>query len=109
MPKTQDEISFTVTNTEFDLIQKIADRAMAMQKESRHPRDRRSRQDFVMDVTATHANGNPLRLADMLAADDFNFAHDVFGIERHLDRETAELRDFFSPRFSQRQPAKQEA
>lgn len=109
MPRTQDEISFKVTNTEFDLIQKIADRAMADQKKHRHPRDRRGRQDIVMDITAVHANGNRLRLADLLAADDFNFAHDVCGIENCLNRETLELENCFSPRFTQRQPAKQDA
>jgi hypothetical protein len=109
MAKTQGEISFKVSNTEFDLIQKIADRAMADQKKHRHPRDCRKRQDIVMDITAVHANGNPLRLADLLEADDFNFAHDVCGIENCLNRETAELENFFSPRFSQRTSAKQEA
>lgn len=99
------EVSFKVSNEEFDLIERIADRAMQMQAEHRHPRDRRKRFDFVMDLCATVANGNPLRLNDLLAADDFNFAHDVFGIERHLNRETGQLENFFSPRFSRRQVA----
>ena len=55
---------------------------------------------FVMDLTACHANGNPLRLAELLAADDGNFAHDIFGINRHLNRQTGELMDCFSPRYS---------
>jgi len=58
-----------------------------------------------MDIAACHANGNPLRLDDLLAADDFNFLHDVFGIRRALDRTTGELTDFFSPRFSRREAA----
>ncbi len=41
----------------------------------------------------------PLRLADLLAADDFNFAHDVFGIMRHIDRRTGRLDNHFVPRF----------
>lgn len=56
--------------------------------------------DARMDLTATHANGNPLKLHQLLAADDANFAHDVFGIRRHLNRETGELMDCFVPRFS---------
>ncbi len=56
--------------------------------------------DLNMDITAIHANGNPLRLKDLLAADDFNFFHDLFGIKEHLDRKTGKLKDFFSPRFS---------
>ncbi len=54
-----------------------------------------------MDVSATHANGNPLRLADLLAADDFNFAHDLSGICNCLDRNTGKLTNNFRPRFSQ--------
>lgn len=64
--------------------------------------------DIVMDITAVHCNGNPLRLDELLAADDNNFAHDVFGINRHLDRRDDRpegeplLRDYFSPRYSDR-------
>ena len=58
-----------------------------------------------MDFTAVHANGNPLRLADLLAADDFNFAHDAFGIARHLNRTNGQLENCFLPRFTQKQAA----
>ena len=51
-----------------------------------------------MDLSATHAV-TPLRLGDLLAADDFHFAHDVFGIMRHIDRRTGRLDDHFVPRF----------
>jgi hypothetical protein len=90
--------SFCVDLSSRDLIEKIADRAIAvMQKHGGEPR---GKLDIVMDITATHANGNPLRLADLLAADEFNLLHDVKGIERHLDRNTGKLGDCFSPRFS---------
>jgi len=56
--------------------------------------------DLNMDITATHANGNPLRLQDLLESDDFNFSHDIIGIARHLDRRTGKLIGFFVPRFS---------
>lgn len=56
--------------------------------------------DADMDVTAVHVSGCPLKLEELLAADDVNFAHDVFGIRRHLDRRTGKLRDGFSPRYS---------
>jgi hypothetical protein len=52
-----------------------------------------------MDLIACHANGTPLRLADLLAADSFDFWHDVNGIQRHIDRGTGKLRDCFLPRF----------
>ncbi len=78
-------------------VKAIAERAagMALDLEIK-----RSIQDFEMDITACHANGNPLRLADLLEADDFNFSHDVFGIYRHLDRVTGELMNHFRPRHS---------
>lgn len=57
--------------------------------------------DADMDITACHMNGNPLKLAQLLGADDSNFMHDVFGIRRHLNRETGKLEDCFSPRYSE--------
>lgn len=53
-----------------------------------------------MDLTACHLHGCALRLTALLEADNFNFAHDVLGIARHIDRETGELRDCFLPRYS---------
>lgn len=53
-----------------------------------------------MDITACHCNGNPLRLSDLLNADDFDFLHDIFGITMHLNRETRKLENCFVPRFS---------
>lgn len=52
----------------------------------------------VMDIDCVH-KVTPLRLDELLAADDGNFGHDVFGIRRHLNRETKELENCFVPRF----------
>lgn len=92
--------SFKTARHEFDLIQKIVDRSMGLSTARRY--DQWTRMDMHMDLSAVHANGNPLRLDDLLAADDFNFAHDILGIRRNLDRETGKLENFFSPRFSAR-------
>ena len=54
--------------------------------------------DTRMDITATHLNGCPLDLEKLLTFDDFNFAHDIFGIAKHIDRTTGELTHFFLPR-----------
>ena len=94
-------VSFTTTIAEGDIITSIVDRAASLAKQHTRPFDRMS---CRMDICATHANGNPLRLQDLLDADDFNFAHDVFGIEHHIDRETGKMERFFSPRFSAPQP-----
>lgn len=56
--------------------------------------------DALMDITAVHANGNALRLAELASADTFNFAHDVLGIRNKLDRSTGTLTDCFTPRFA---------
>ncbi|WP_156397337.1 MULTISPECIES: DUF6874 family protein [unclassified Sphingomonas] len=58
-----------------------------------------------MDLVATHANGNPMDFAKLLAADDFTFAHDIGGIDRHIDRRTGKLLGHFLPRCSKREPA----
>lgn len=89
--------SFNVSKADAALIARIADRAFGLLKEFR-VRDITA-VDISMDITACHANGNPLRLSDLLDADDFNFTHDVFGINRHLDRETGVV-SRFRPRFS---------
>jgi hypothetical protein len=56
-------------------------------------------QTAAMDLEVVHAREG-LRLRELLAADRYEFGHDVFGIRRNLDRDTGELRDFFSPRFT---------
>jgi hypothetical protein len=57
--------------------------------------------DVFMAIIVVHG-GTPLRLTELLEADDFNFSHDVFGILRHLDRESGELQNCFVPRFTAR-------
>lgn len=61
-----------------------------------------SRLDLSMDLTACHANGNPLDLDGLFKAERFDFVHDIAGICRHIDRATGTLRDCFSPRYSAR-------
>jgi hypothetical protein len=41
-----------------------------------------------------------LRLNDLLNADNFNFSHDIAGIQNNLNRQTKELENFFLPRFA---------
>ena len=60
------------------------------------------RMSLAMDMAAANGvNGNmPLDVGRLLSSDDFNFAHDVFGIMRHMNRNTGELEGFFVPRFA---------
>ena len=92
------EVSFNVSRDEAKVISAIAARAVSMA--AAHGAPKYAFMDAEMDITAVHANGRPLRLQDLALADDFNYAHDVFGIRRHLNRETGELENCFLPRFS---------
>lgn len=56
--------------------------------------------DWDMDVTAVHANGTPLRLDDLADCGVLDFAHDLCGIRRHIDRTTGKLTYGFLPRFA---------
>lgn len=96
---SQDSVSFTCSAEDRKTCRKIARRARDLLLESRVDR---SAMDIEMDIVATHCNGNPLRLEALLAADDFNFMHDLAGIAKHLNRENGKLENFFSPRFSRR-------
>jgi len=75
----------------------IADRATAMAERAgaRYPKI-----DALMDIDACHSNGCPLKLRELLATNDFNFAHDIFGIRQHINRRTGDLEDCFLPRYS---------
>lgn len=90
-------VSFKVSKSERKIIEHIADRAWGIGWLRDSYEDRVG---LVMDITATHANGNPLRLDELLGADNFNFAHDMSGICNCLNRETGKLTRGFRPRFS---------
>lgn len=96
-------LNWTNDKATWDLQARIAERAVAMAAEVGVEY---RKMDAMMDIDAVHSNGNPLRLQDLLDADNFNFAHDVFGIRRYLDRRTGQLTEFFVPRYSvQEEPA----
>ena len=96
MPALQQlQVKFATNEEDNRLIHAIVDRVM--KGEAGKNLDRL---DVMMDITAAHCNGCPLKLSELLGADDFNFSHDVFGIMRHIDRMTGKLTDFFTPRFA---------
>jgi hypothetical protein len=84
------------TANDYRTISKIAQRALHLFEEAGIRRDYLS---VSMDIETVHEQIG-LRLDDLLHADDANFAHDVFGIFRHLNRDTKQLEDFFLPRFA---------
>lgn len=99
-------ITFSVEPHEADLLEQIAHRAMTeLWPERADPAQWRkwdgpSKLHLLMDLTAVHANGCPLRLGALLEAHPFDFAHDIGGIRRHLNRETGQLEDHFLPRYA---------
>lgn len=90
-------ISFSTNKTDDKLIKRIADRAVAMAASNNIDYAIR---DAEMDITAAHANGCQLRLKELLSSDEFNFAHDVFGIRLNLNRQTGKLENHFWPRYA---------
>lgn len=54
--------------------------------------------NLAMSITAAHCNGCPLDLDKLLAFEDFDFVHDVAGIDRHVSRDTGKLLNCFVPR-----------
>jgi hypothetical protein len=90
------QVSFAVSDTDASLIDEIVTRALTLARKQGVKLDRVS---LSMDITACHANGCRLRLNELLCANPFDFSHDVFGIHKHMDRETGQLTDCFSPRY----------
>ena len=76
-----------------ELIVKIVERA---EKEELMMFDRVS---LLMDLKLAQKEFN-LRLEDFLNADEFNFAHDIVGIQKNINREEKKFENHFLPRFS---------
>ena len=53
-----------------------------------------------MDITICHSEAREIKLEDLLNAPLEDFAHDVFGINQHLDHDTHKLTDCFLPRYA---------
>ena len=96
-----------LTRAEHDTTERIAHRFIAMRHNilasgGAGDADPIKPIDVMMDLAAVSAH-TPLDLAGLLEADDFEFAHDVGGIRRHLDRSTGELTGCFVPRHARRE------
>lgn len=87
------ELSFSCAKADHEIIRKIADRVLEITEQT-------DRMHIIMNITACHANGCPLRLQDLLESDEFNFLHDINGIDNCIDRDTGKLTGYFLPRFA---------
>jgi hypothetical protein len=98
MDMTVEFASFT--KKEQVVVDAIVQRALKLYDVLAAEQMRRRREDEAhveMNLSAVHSH-TPLRLELLRDFDDFNFAHDILGIERHLDKSTGELKDHFRPR-----------
>lgn len=87
-------VSFDISASDASFVTEIVNRAAKLIGR------RIDKLSLRMDLVACHANGCPMDFARLANADDFNLSHDVFGISRHIDRETGKLTRCFLPRFA---------
>jgi len=87
-------LNFIVSDEEYDLIKKIADRASSLYHDE-------SSFGWGMDICLLHCNGCRLRLKALFEADDSDFKHDIAGIHNNLNRKTGKLGNTFLPRHAE--------
>lgn len=92
-------VKFSATPLQMRLIRRIVERAAKVWQQTQ-PGSTFPARSLVMDLDACISNGCPLRLEELVAANDFDFVHDVFGIVRHMDRTTGQLGNCFWPRHA---------
>jgi hypothetical protein len=99
-------LKLALSREEHDLIAQIVNRAEKMNLLGNRNDDNYAHvlviatETLSMSLTAAHCNGCPIDFARLLDADDFNFTHDVVGIDRNCCRKTGQLLNFFLPRFA---------
>lgn len=60
------------------------------------------RMSLIMDLDVANKKFD-LRLNELLEADDFNFSHEICGIQNNIDRTTKTFMNCFVPRFSRKE------
>lgn len=84
--------------TAIDIMGKMADRAMGLY--ATYEVKNVKRRYILLDLQACHFHACRLDLDAMIRASNYDFMHDIMGINRHLDRDTLKLKDCFLPRFA---------
>jgi hypothetical protein len=96
----KEQISFEVSAADAIGIKQVIQKAVSLKLIKRT-----ERMHHEMNLCAVVAQGCPIDFARMLdnnARGNFDFAHDLFGIDRHIDRSTGRLSGCFVPRFVRR-------
>lgn len=60
------------------------------------------RMSLIMDLQTANDEFN-LRLQEFLDADDYNFAHDIVGIQNNINRLERKMENIFVPRYASNQ------
>jgi len=91
------EMSWSIPREDHDLIAKVVERAKTL--ESAKDISDAGWRAIAMSLHACQANnGRCCDFERLLAFPDFDFSHDVFGIDRHTSRDTGKLLRGFYPR-----------
>ena len=88
-----------ISRYESALVGRIVDRVMDLCDDRDHPLRNTERTNLEMCLYAVHLD-TPLELHRLLEAPAQDLFHDVFGISRHLNRETGKLDNCFLPRYA---------
>jgi hypothetical protein len=88
--------NFAITPADAETLDVIVRRILYSQRLAHEAREPLA---WYMDLTAAH-NACPLDLDRLATAPELDFWHDVYGIARHIDRETGQLGDCFLPRYA---------
>ena len=85
-------IDFKLSRKDADFVKRVANRA-AVELVGCH-----DKQNTMMDLTACHNHGCKIDFDKLLGFDVFNFAHDIYGINKHINRVNGKLQSCFVPR-----------
>jgi hypothetical protein len=83
---------------ELELVKQIAERSEKLTAEMQIEGMQYDRHELVMDLDAAYTSAGPFNLTRLLEFPDADFLHDIYGIRRHINRETGELTGCFMPR-----------
>ena len=99
------QIKLEPTHEDQALIEKIVMRAFRHFSKGERRQVELAMNELHRDLVMVHCNSCSLDLQRLLDAGEFDFIHDINGIEHYLDRETGELTECFLPRHHARKAA----
>ena len=88
-----------LSHEDFELIVTIVDRGVELMRKnvSDTPVDIYEQLTFI--IARAHLKIG-LQLKELSEADDYNLMHDVIGIYNHIEYESGQMKDAFSPRYA---------